>query len=257
MSAVLDAFAQALLDPARPVPPGATGPGGRIDANRFAVYRNNVFVSLVGALESRFPVTRRLVGDSFFKGMARVYCATRRPRSPVLLHYGEDFPQFIAGFPPAAPLPYLPDIAQLEATWSNAYHAADVTALAPAALGDVAPAQLGTLRFVPHPATAIIVSDHPVGAIWAAHQAPTVAPITQTGAQTVLIVRPRAEVNVIVLPATDGDFVWRLLAGEALGTAAAQQGPGFDVGQALVGLLTLGAMARFTCGVPDHAHHPI
>ena len=38
------AFAEALLDPAAPVPAGITTARGAPDATRFAVYRNNVIV---------------------------------------------------------------------------------------------------------------------------------------------------------------------------------------------------------------------
>ena len=43
-------FAAALQDPALPVPPGVVSPRGDADPLRFAVYRNNVHVGLVGVL---------------------------------------------------------------------------------------------------------------------------------------------------------------------------------------------------------------
>ena len=46
-------------------------------ARRFAVYRNNVAAGLIRALEARFPVTRRLVGDDFFRAMAGGFVAAR------------------------------------------------------------------------------------------------------------------------------------------------------------------------------------
>ena len=57
------AFAAALADPAAPPPAGARGRLGAPDARRFSVYRNNVAVGLIGALEARYPVARRIVGD--------------------------------------------------------------------------------------------------------------------------------------------------------------------------------------------------
>jgi hypothetical protein len=71
------AFASALLDPTLPVPDGVTSARGEGDAKRFAVYRNNVAVSLAKALGQRFPVVQRLVGDAFFNGMARAICSPR------------------------------------------------------------------------------------------------------------------------------------------------------------------------------------
>jgi hypothetical protein len=66
-SSAIDAFAEALTDPKRAPPAGTMGREGGPDARRFAVYRNNVAVALIGAIEARYPVTRRLVGDAFFR----------------------------------------------------------------------------------------------------------------------------------------------------------------------------------------------
>ena len=95
------AFAEALLDPACALPEGITSVRGIADAARFAVYRNNVHVGLTGALAKRFPVVRRLVGEEFFAGMARVYAGLHKPASPLLFEYGDEFPDFVEQFEPA------------------------------------------------------------------------------------------------------------------------------------------------------------
>ena len=80
----ISAFAAALIDPSLPPPAFALGRNATPDAKRFAVYRNNVAVGLIGAIEARYPVTRRLVGDDFFRAMAGAFVASRsraRPRS--------------------------------------------------------------------------------------------------------------------------------------------------------------------------------
>ena len=94
------AFAAALLDPVLPPPADITAPSDI--TQRFNVYRNNVAAGLVHALAAGFPATERIVGAEFFAAMAQDYIRTEPPRSPVLLHYGESFPDFIAGFAPAA-----------------------------------------------------------------------------------------------------------------------------------------------------------
>ena len=243
MSAVLDAFAAALLDPAAPVPAGVQSRDHRPDRRRFAVYRNNVFVSLVGALESRFPVTRRLVGEEFFKAMARAFAAQHRPASPVLMHYGDDLPDFIERFASAASVPYLADVARLEARWSDAYHAADAPALALADLAAHPAAALPELRLALHPAAALLASAFAVGSIWAAHQQPTVTQRIAATAETVLITRPGLDVRVTVLPTGDAALAAALFGGATLGEAAIAAGPSCDFGRALAGLTGLGAFA--------------
>src|SRR5829696_7581086 len=122
-------FSQALLDRARATPPGIRSVGGWPAERRFSVYRNNVFVSLTEALVTRFPVCHALVGDEFFRAMARGFIELSPPRSPVLMTYGDDFGDFIETFPPARSVPYLGDVARLEAALTLAYHAADATPL--------------------------------------------------------------------------------------------------------------------------------
>ena len=106
----------------------ATGrnPGGRPSLGQTTVhiYRNNVFASLTDALATRFPVCP-LVGDEFFRALAGVFVELSPPRSPVLMFYGDEFATFIDTFPPASSVPYLGDVARLEAGRTHAYHAAD------------------------------------------------------------------------------------------------------------------------------------
>lgn len=60
-------FAAGLLDPERPAPGFLTSFTGQADPRRYAVYRNNVIVSLIQALAANFPSIERLVGDEFFQ----------------------------------------------------------------------------------------------------------------------------------------------------------------------------------------------
>ena len=96
---------------------------------RFGVYRNNVIAGLVSSLAARFPVVGRLVGDEFFGAMARCYVIDQPPRSPVLLLYGDTFPEFIENFVPAGSIEYLADVARLEFAKGRAYHATDASPL--------------------------------------------------------------------------------------------------------------------------------
>lgn len=239
-------FAAALADPARPVPGWARSPRGDVDARRFAVYRNNVHVGLVGALRSKFPVTARLVGEDFFSAMARVFVGIEKPTSPLLAEYGAGFPDFIAGFEPARSVRYLPDMARLEIAWTEAYHAADAAALGVAALAARPQDDLLAIAFRPHPAARLVSSRYPVGSIWSANQAETVAPVSGKGPESVLVTRPDAEVTLRVIAEADAAFCGALLAGETIETAAAaafETDPAFNLPEALVGLVGVGAFA--------------
>jgi hypothetical protein len=248
MSAPLEAqaaFAAALVNPALPVPAGLVSPSGDSDARRFAVYRNNVHVGLVGVLAAKYPVCARLVGADFFTAMARLYVADHKPASPIMQHYGASFATFIEGFDPASAVPYLADMARLEAAWSIAYNAADMVPMSITVLATIDQAALPELRLAAHPAAGLIHSAFPVGSIWSAHQAEGVA--VRPGAEAVLVSRPALEVMVTVIPQADALFLHHLFAGAALGVAAAAAtglSDAFDVGRALVGLCNLGAFAQ-------------
>jgi hypothetical protein len=96
------AFAAALGEPSAPPPATTHGRMGAPDAHRFAVYRNNVAVGLIGALEARYPVSRRIAGDDLFRAMARAFVRAHRPRSPVMIAYGGEFPEFVVDYLAAA-----------------------------------------------------------------------------------------------------------------------------------------------------------
>jgi hypothetical protein len=243
--ATIQAFAAALADPSAPPPADTLGREGRPDARRFAVYRNNVAVGLIQSLEARFPVTRRLVGEDFFRGLAGAYVAANKPKSAMLILYGADFPDFVAGFPPARELAYLPDVARLENAWVEAYHAAEAEPLTLAALAAVAPDELDSLRFRAHPAARPLRLPTPAASLWAAHQGEDdPKPPQRWAAEDALITRPQAEVFVRVLPDDGFDFLTALTSGATLAEAAAPLiAQGGDPGAHLVGLIEAGALS--------------
>lgn len=156
-------FAAALLDRTAPTPAGMAG---NDIAGRFGIYRSNVLTGLARSLEGRFPVVRRLVGDTFFAALAEAFVVRHPPSSPVLLAYGVAMPDFLAGFAPVAALPYLADVAALELARGHAFHAADAPALSPAAFARLRAADLPGIRFTLHPSVSVVRSVHPVVSIW-------------------------------------------------------------------------------------------
>ena len=245
-NATVESFVAALTDPSMGPPSGTRGREGRPDARRFAVYRNNVAVGLIRSLEMRYPVTRRLVGDEFFRGLARGFIAGDKPRSPVLIHYGADFPDFIEAFGPARGVPYLADVARLETAGVSAYPAAAAAPLGLADLAAVDPERLGELRFVFHPAVRLLRLAHPAASIWAAHQGASEPRAPEHWrAEDAMITRPHADVDVRILPRGGYDFAAALLSGAALADAAAPlAAESLDPGPHLVGLVEAGAIAN-------------
>jgi hypothetical protein len=238
-------FAAALLDPARPAPPGLVGPDGEESPRRFAVYRNNVSVALIDALEANFPATCRIVGEEFFRAMARAYALLEPPASPILLDYGAGFPDFIARFAPAASLPYLSDVARIERAWTEAYHAPEASPLDPAILSNVAPDEAAALCFTLHPSVRIARSQFPALTIWRMNVADGVpAPVDlDSGGEDALVTRPDAEVEVRSIPAGGAEFIKALGQGHRLVEAAKaglHESAQFDLAANLTALLGAG-----------------
>lgn len=214
-------FAAALRDKSLPVPDGLVSHHADSLEDRFAVYRNNVVVGLIGALEARFPATRKIVGEQFFAWAARLFAAAHPPCSPLMILYGNEFPLFLAGLEPAREVPYLADVASLEAARTRAYHAADAEPLMAAALASIEPNQLALTCFTLHPSLEIVSSSYPIVTIWAMNSGEIdLAPITDWHGEDALIVRPWRDVEVRRLPAGSKTFLQNIAGGRPLGEAA-------------------------------------
>lgn len=248
-AAIQTDFAHALLDPDLPPPDAVTAHTGRRPQKRFAVYRNNVVVSLINALRAKFPATGRIVGADFFAGMAQLFVTARPPRSKILHTYGDDFGDFIAAFEPAAAVPYLADVARLEAARTRAYHAADAESLAPAAFAGIPPHAIGALRLTLHPSLQVLRSRHPVVTIWAMNAGEMeLGPVDAAAAEDALVLRPALEVIVRSLPPGGAAFLQGLADDMTLAEAterAAAADTRFDLTANLTGLIGSGAVIAF------------
>jgi hypothetical protein len=240
-------FATALLDAGLAVPAGLTSHTAKRPQKRFAVYRNNVVASLIEALRAKFPATERIVGEEFFRAMARLFVTAHPPRSKILHTYGEDFGDFIAAFEPAAELPYLADVARLEDARTRAYHAADAEPLTPADFENIAADGIGALRLSLHPSLEVLRSQHPVLTIWSMNAGEAeLGPIADYVPEDALILRPQWEVIVRQLPPGGAVFIEALREGFPLAVAAEQAlagDPRFDLIGNLAGLIGSGAVA--------------
>ncbi|KAA1175421.1 DUF2063 domain-containing protein [Rhizobium tropici] len=238
-------FAAALIDPDHAVPKGLTAWSGPEPARRFGVYRNNVAIGLIGALASRFPAAERIVGAEFFAAMAHAFIRLHPPRSPLLLAYGDDFPEFVEGFEPTQEIPYLPDVMRLEVARGRAYHAADAIPADAALLATVEPEGLAKLKFAPHPSASVIRSAYPAVTIWAMNTGQIeLADIADWAGEDALIIRPEMIVEVHRLPLGGATFLERLFAGADLGSAfetSLAETADFDLSANLAGAFTAGA----------------
>ena len=236
-------FRLALLDAEIPAPPGLIDPNGRPAGKRFAVYRNNVAVGLSSALETGFPVLRKLLGDEFFAAMAGVFLRAHPPTSRLMMLYGVEMPAFLASFPPVAHLPYLPDVARLELALRRSYHAADHRAVAANALATLPPDQLMSTRLRLAAAVSVLQSAWPIHAIWRANTTPD-APAPVMRAEDVLILRPEFDPMPHLLGPGAAAFITALQAGQTIEAAAETAGHQHDLAASFALLISGGAIVE-------------
>lgn len=255
MSAHAD-FAAVLLAPTFACPPGLKTWNGSDPAKRFAVYRNNVVVGLVDALADSYPVVQALVGEEFFRAMAREFVHQSPPRSPVLAWYGQGFAEFTENFPPADGLPYLADVARLEWLRVEAWHAADTEPLPVEHMADLlADADaLPQTRFTLHPALRVMTFVHPIVSLWAAHQADDpateLAGIDMALAESALLMRPTLDVEIMHMESGAATFIRHLQTGLPFGQAVAAA-TDFDLPATLGLLIRSGAIVdSFPSDIP-------
>ena len=238
-------FRAALLNPEAERPKGLTDGAGQPAGRRFDVYRNNVAVSLTEALETAFPVLRKLLGESNFKLLAAAFLRQHPPSSPLMMFYGREMPDFLSEFSPTRGTGYLPDVARLELMIRESYHAADATPADPAVLQSLSPDDLMATRIQLAPSAGLLRSSWPVHSIWR-FNTETDAPKPQMAAEDVLVLRPDMDPEPHLLPPGGGAFVAALSKGATFGEAmdAGGQTEGFDLGQTLTLLIQTQAMTK-------------
>ena len=223
------------------------GAGSRPES-RLSIYRNNMLATLTAALKATFPVVCRLVDERFFDYAADAFIRHNLPANPCLAEYGGDFPEFLAGFPPAGGLAYLPDVARLEWAINRVLRAPHPAVSIPLTwlLGQADPAQT---RLCMVAASAYIASPYAIDTLWRRNQ-PGVAAmefvLEQAGVY--LEIHGAGGLRITHLPAPVWTFRARIADGATLGTAAAEAlaiAPDFDLALALARLFEANLVSGF------------
>jgi Putative DNA-binding domain len=232
-------FRTALLDPDQPIPGGLSDGADNVAGARFNVYRNNVAVSLTEAMHSTFPVIAKLLGTRNMDGLAGMFLRQHPPSSPLMMHYGDAFPDFLAGMEQLSHLGYLPDIARLELAIHRSYHASDSDPIAPEALAGLEPDALMSSVITLAPAVEILCSDWPIYDIWRFNSVAD-APEPRPVAQDVVVTRAEFDPEPQLLPSGGAIWIRALADGQTIAQsyeAALGHDAEFDLGATLAILL--------------------
>jgi hypothetical protein len=232
-------------------------------ARRIAIYRNNWRENCLANLAAAYPVLKRLVGDDYFRQLAREFQGLYPSRSGNLQHLGAPLAEFLGGRFARTQFAYFADIARLEWAYQEILVAADHDALDVGRLATVPEPDWAKLGFALHPAVRLVRSDFPVLTIWSAHQPGTegmaidnTTIALDSGGENVLLRRTSSEVEMRRLPRAEFAFLESLARGQSLAAAAdeAQACDGlFDLACALQRYVGLAVIVDFSSGtaLPD------
>lgn len=209
-------------------------------------YRGNLAASVERALAAMYPSVALALSSSDFDALAQLYLAAHPPLRGDWAQYGGAFADWLHAQNPGGvvtALPFLPDLAALDAAMHRAESAADApleAASLQALAGDVA-----ALRLVLHPAVAVLACAFSV-LDW--HAAPSAAP--RLGAQALLVWRSGWRAQRRELPDAEATFVRLCLAGATIGQAlhAASAQAEFDFERWLMAALQDGLIVGVQSG---------
>lgn len=209
-------LAQAIRDPDH-------NPAG-LSLAGLSVYRNTCAKGLIDVLRANFPTVERIVGEEWFSACARVFIREHEPPNPVLAMYGEAFSGFLRTFEPADGIPYIGDVAQVDALWTQSHFAVDDASLDPGLLQSLEQDRLLALSLPLHASTRIAWFDAPVSTLWRLNRPP--APLPGRGGfsidwrpEGIALCRPHGEVVAITLSAWQFAFLEACRAGRSFADA--------------------------------------
>jgi hypothetical protein len=199
---------------------------GKISAERrLQIYTNNVYGNLTAALEAVYPVVERLIGVEFFQHVADEYIARHPSDNGDIHHFGAHFPRFLITFRGLEEYVYLPDTARLEWLIHESFHSADADLLSLDKLALVKPDDYGRLKLIIHPACKLFVSIYPIKRIWEINQpdyGKQDSVSLDEGGVSLLLCRPRYEVELMELELQEHNFISMLAAGVTFGETVEQ-----------------------------------
>jgi len=225
----------------------APGPAA---AARLAVYRQTVHSNVAAALRSTYPAVWRLVGEDYFRKVAREFIIRHPSECGDLTPVGALFPAYLARLHDHDEYAYLADVARFEWLIQEALLCLEPPPFDLARLRLVAPAAYDALRFVLHPALRLFESRYPVRRIWESNvgAAEPESIDLAVGGERLALLQRRLQLHFHAL--TTGEWCWleALAAGEPFAASvetAMASDDAFDAVAALRRFVSIGAIVDF------------
>jgi hypothetical protein len=123
---------------------------------RLEIYANAYFYRILDCLKEDFPATLAVLGDDNFHNLVTGYLIEYPPTEPSISYAGRHLAVFLGHHPMRERWPFIGDLARLERTLIEVFHAAEAEPLNAEAMRAVAPEDWPTLAMRTHPALAIV-----------------------------------------------------------------------------------------------------
>lgn len=205
-------------------------------AARVNVYRNNYKIGHEQALAAIYPAIQRIVGNEYFRYLAREYSRQYPSMSGNIHHLGKHLSQFLTTIYSLASLPYLQDVARLEWAYHELLHSRAGHPIPPAKLRRLALLEDGLINFKAQAVLQMLASDYPILTIWQVNNndAMEVPPIDLgSGKNYLLLYRVGERVGIADVTRDEFEFVNDLCVGISLNEALQRAAEGIDVAKLL------------------------
>ena len=143
----------------------------RASERQLNIYQSSYIGGLLKALSEIYPVTCKILGETFFNAMCSRYIKQTPCHSIDINRYGESFADFASHFDPVSELVYLVDLIRLEWAWHRAYQTPDYSGQDFSPLLSMDSAQLASVYLLLPPSMTLLASPYPIDTIWTANQA--------------------------------------------------------------------------------------
>ncbi len=225
-------------------------------AQRFEVYRNNTFASLMDVLSNVYKAVPVLVSEDYFKQTLRQFIQARPPKNGCLFLYGDAYPEFLKTCTGMEKYPFVVDVARLEWLYDHRGFIAEDPVLEVAQLAELDDSQHENLQFELRDSVVLFSSKYPVLKLWEIclkDPDKAVGIDMQQGGDWLLITRNGHEINCDSLTEAAYIFLQALTEKQTLGQAleaAYKLDSSFDVQKTLVHFFEKGVFKGFKVGRP-------
>jgi hypothetical protein len=155
---VADGLAQETILPVGGLDSLVAGDDRMTPVERVEIYANGYFYRILDVLKEDYPAVLAVVGADNFHNLATGYLIEYPPTEPSIYFAGRNLAAYLATHPLRERFPYLADLARLECSTLESFHATDAKSLDADAMRAIPPAEWPALRMRAHPAMRLVES---------------------------------------------------------------------------------------------------